>query len=187
MILRLSVTLALIAVLAGCGMFGVRSEYQRAEQVRPLEVPPELHVPSTQGTLLVPDAGASRAASGSVVSAPAGARPVISGDSVVIADEPASVWRRVALALDRAGEITVLSSDEAQRTVEVEVVSVVEPQGGWFSRTFRRSRVERDIYVLQIISDDGARSRVQILDQSGRQASGEAARRIASILRQRLG
>jgi uncharacterized lipoprotein len=183
MIFRLTFILVLAALLAGCGMFGKRSEYQRAQQTRPLEVPPELHAPSIQGTMLVPEIGAVRGGEG----APAPTRPALVGDVLVIQDEPGNAWRRVALALDRAGEVTVIASDEVQRTVEVELVSVVEPQGGWFSRTFRRSRVERDTYVLQVLGDGSDRSRVQILDQGGRPASGEAARRIASILRQRLG
>jgi uncharacterized lipoprotein len=184
MIFRFSMILLLAALLAGCGMFGTRSEYQRAAQVRPLEVPPELNLPSTQGTMIVPEVGGQR---GAVDSRPGAARPAMAGDVLIIADEPASAWRRVSLALDRAGEITVIASDEAQRTIEVEVVSVVEPQGGWFTRTFRRSRIERDVYTLQVLGDGSERSRVQILDGAGRPASGEAARRISSVLRQRLG
>jgi uncharacterized lipoprotein len=183
MILRSISTLALALLLAGCGMFGTRTEYQRAQQVRPLEVPPELHAPSTQGTMVVPEVGAGRTAASGVP----GGRPALAGDVLIIADEPANAWRRVSLALDRAGEITVIGSDEAQRTVEVEVVSVVEPQGGWFTRTFRRSRVDRDVFTLQILADGSDRSRVQITDSAGRPASGEAARRISSVLRQRLG
>lgn len=181
MIFRLFLTLCLAVMVTGCSMFGARSEYQRAQQARPLEVPPELHAPPAQGTMIVPEAGTARPTSVGT------ARPAMAGDVLVIADEPANAWRRVSLALDRAGEVIVVGSDEAQRTIDVEVVSVVEPQGGWFSRTFRRSRVERDTYTLQVLSDGGERSRVQIVDSAGRPASGEAARRISSVLRQRLG
>lgn len=93
---------------SGCARFRVHNVYDNARPGKPLEVPPDLTSPSTLGALTIPDAnGSARAAEVGVPGLPSSALVT----EVVIADDPASGFRRVGLALERSGVAQVLWKD----------------------------------------------------------------------------
>lgn len=90
--------LALMAVAllsaSGCGWFRPKTGYELSPDARPLEVPPDLDPPSSEGAMLLPQPSAAAAA----------ARV---SQAFVLADTPASVFERVGTALARIEGVTV--------------------------------------------------------------------------------
>ncbi|HWU52421.1 MAG TPA: hypothetical protein VN153_06345, partial [Tahibacter sp.] len=58
--IRIALLVALIPLLGGCSLFKSRSEWDKAAEARPLEIPPDLEAPPSRGELIVPQAGSSR-------------------------------------------------------------------------------------------------------------------------------
>lgn len=171
---------------SGCARFRVHNVYDNAKPGKPLEVPPDLTSPSTLGALTIPDAnGSARAAEVGVPGLPSSALVT----EVVIADDPASGFRRVGLALERSGVAQVLSKDESASSYKVHVgFTVVEEKPGFFRRMFSRgggktTSVDR---VVRLVPAGGG-SKVQIEDESGKVVDDESAHRLLAALKERLG
>src|SRR5690242_5201738 len=88
------------------------ADYKSAQQANPLEVPPGLDNPTNAEALTVPDVGGPQIMVNGRVIGNAGAAPsagsapptaVVTGNSLTLADDPASAYRRVGLALQRGG------------------------------------------------------------------------------------
>src|SRR5512140_329924 len=89
------------ALLGGCSLFHHHDNYySKAQETKPLEVPPDLDAPVGSNELTVPAAGTpsaeSTATGVAVGSAPPQASP--SGDSLRVADSVGHTWTRVGIA-----------------------------------------------------------------------------------------
>ena len=100
--LRSGLVLALAAsTLSGCAWFGSEPVYLESRESRPLEVPPDLVLPSSSAALLIPPAAAGSPTPGEAPPAAFGA-----GTAFEIADSAESAFRRVGLALGRIDGVT---------------------------------------------------------------------------------
>lgn len=191
---RHALVLLLLALpMAGCGLFGRKSEYERSRTARPLEIPPDLDAPSTAGALVIPETAAG-SPSGTATAAPSAAPspapgPIVAGDDATLklGDAVAGAWKRVGLALERSAVGEIVSRDEATATYTVRS-EVVERDGGFLSRMVGRDKVSTTTAtrVVRIVAD-GEGSEVRIEDEAGQAVDDTAARRIIAALKQRLG
>lgn len=143
---------AVTATLTACGGVGRRDPaFQESRSQAPLQVPEGLSTPRIDDTMRIPEPEVGRDRRGAAVaSAPAPGRSGLVGDRLVLADHPQSAWRRVGLALDRmAGEVEVLSSDEAAGRIQVAVTGT-RPVQGLFRRLVRREERVREQFELQL-------------------------------------
>ncbi|HET7844941.1 MAG TPA: hypothetical protein VFL14_12370 [Xanthomonadales bacterium] len=193
-ILRVAVLASAIVAASGCSLFGKESSYEQAKSSRPLEVPPDLDLPSTTGALSIPESGSGSGEAVASEAAPsdAPAPEIVAGEesTMSLADSPAGAWRRVGLALERSevGEIT--ARDEATTTFTLEGVSRVAAKDdrGFFKKLFTSEKSESaQVTRVVRISPDGDGSRVTVEDENGQAVGDEFARRIISALKQRLG
>ncbi|MBL8299060.1 MAG: hypothetical protein JNN30_12045 [Rhodanobacteraceae bacterium] len=174
--IRIVLFTALIPLLSGCSLFKSKSEWDKAAEARPLEIPPDLEAPPSRGELVVPAAGTPRA------SARAGGSTGI--DGLNVADTVDSTWRRVGTALERAGDLgAVAARDPDAHTYSLSVTTKrVRDEGGFLKRLFTRKKVETVTETVNIgVSADGGGSRVSV---SGGAA---AVQRVVAVLRERLG
>jgi len=173
------------------------ADYKAAQQANPLEVPPGLDNPPNSEALTIPDAGGPQVTINGRVVGSAGAAPagesapptaVASGNSLTLADDPASAYRRVGLALERGGVGTVSAHDDNAMTYQVAVDSMVstqpEEKGSFFHRMFHHSHGEtRNVTgtVTLSIAPSGSGSVVNV------QGDQDAVERVLGMLQQRLG
>lgn len=175
-------------------------DYQSAGQEQPLEVPPGLDNPPNAEALAIPQAGNGSgmppvSVSGRPVnepgSAPMGAPssapdyPMVSGNSMMLSDDPDGAYRRVGLALERGGIGTVSGHNDSAHSYQVAVNSVVttKPQGGFLHRLMHREHnevVTGNVTVSIAPSGSGSTVSVQGSDQ-------DAVSRVLGMLQQRLG
>lgn len=175
-------------------------DYKSAQQEQPLEVPPGLDQPPTSEALIVPEAGggtsnipvivngqpASSGASGVAGEAPATAPPsaTISGNSLILADDPDSAYRRVGLALERGNVGVISGHDDAAHIYQVAVNSEVttKPEGGFIHRIFHHSHTETVTGTVNVsVAASGSGSVVNV------QGDQDAVQRVLNVLQQRLG
>lgn len=167
-------------LLSGCSLFHHKNNaWERAVEERPLEVPPGLDAPPTSAQLVVPPAGDA------VASATAGAPPsAVMGDSLSVTDDVESAYRRVGLALERAGVGTVVARDAAAHSYQVAVQTVVvhEKQGGFFHRLFSRKKTETVTGNVSVtVGAEGSGSRVRL------EGDRAAVQQLLTALKARLG
>ncbi|MBN8737961.1 MAG: hypothetical protein BGP24_02130 [Lysobacterales bacterium 69-70] len=173
--IRIALLVALIPLLGGCSLFKSRSEWDKAAEARPLEIPPDLEAPPSRGELIVPQAGSSR---------PVAGRGATGVDGLTVADSVDSTWERVGKALERASDLgSVAARDQSSHTYSLTVTSKrARDEGGFFKRLFTRKKVETVTETVNVgVSADGSGSRVSI---SGGAA---AVQRVTALLRERLG
>lgn len=144
-----------VALVSGCSWFRAASPYEQSPESRPLEVPPDLSLPNTTQAMRVPDAPAA---------APARA-PAAPSQAFVLADDKASAWRRVGLALERIDGVSI------GERVEV---------AGVFNVSYRGES------LLVRIAPEGSGTRVAAVASSGAEATSAAASSLLGELRQRL-
>jgi uncharacterized lipoprotein len=208
--LTLLLSLAVVTALSGCGLLRKDVDYGASKEGRPLEIPPDLDTPSTTGALTIPSGSAAASTSapdaapiseidstgaatvsagGTSAEPPA---PVMAGEdsTLRVGDGVAGAWRRVGLALNRAGVGQVAGSDESSATYTLTGVTQASapPEGGFISRMFKKDQqtsVEATRIVRIVADGDG--SLIKIEDEKGEAASDEFARRIIAALKQRLG
>ena len=170
-------------------------DYKSAQQEQPLEVPPGLDQPPSSEALTVPDAGGGSSSvpvtvNGQPESAPAEtpagspAAPVISGNTLTLADDPDNAYRRVGLALERGGVGTVSAHDDSAHTYQIAVNSVVEvkSQGNFLHRIFHHDHNETVTGTVTVgIAPSGSGSVVNV------QGDPDAVERVLNVLQQRLG
>lgn len=200
---RLTLTLLLLApiALAGCQTIKAHNPfrhkepaYKSAQQERPLEVPPGLDQPATSEALAIPDAGTGAASAAGTAPPPetgvppsepaAAAGATAGGNSLTLADTPASAYHRVGLALSRSDVGQVTAHDDNALTYQVAVDTVVtkKPEGGFFHRLFHRSKSESVKGAVTVsVTPSGTGSLVSA------QGNSDAAARVMGVLQQRLG
>lgn len=152
---------AVAVALPGCAWFrGKEAPYMDSRESRPLEVPPDLVLPSSSAALQVPAAPAGAMAPGATPPAALGA-----GSAFTLDDSSDSVFRRVGLSLAR-----------------IEGVSSSQPVAalGSYDVNFRGQA------FLVRVSADGERSRIDAISPEGRVLSGGAAGELLALLRARL-
>ncbi|UXI66915.1 hypothetical protein [Tahibacter amnicola] len=169
-------------VLGGCNLFKSRSDWDKAVEARPLEVPPDLETPATSSELIVPE-GRGGAASDTAARRAAGSTSV-GIDGLHVNDTVDSAWQRIGKALERANLGDIAKRDESLHTYEVnvKVTRTTGDDGGFFKRLFTRKRVETSVQKVSVgVSSDGDGSRVSV---SG---DGAAVQKVVALLRERLG
>lgn len=173
------------------------ADYKSAQQANPLEVPPGLDTPPNSEALAIPQAGGPQIVVNGQVVGSAGAAPVgesapptavVSGNGLVLADDPASAYHRVGLALERGGIGTISARDDNalsyQLAVDTTVTTQPEEKGGFFHRLFHRSHSETRTVtgtVTVSVAPSGSGSVVNV------QGDQEAVKRVLVMLQQRLG
>ena len=197
-------------LLAGCGMFHHKDNYySKAQETKPLEVPPDLDAPPASNELTVPAGGASStttstssaAASSTAASSATPPQMSPSGDSLHVADSVGHAWTRVGLALERAQVGTISERNETAHsyTLDVEGLKasapaapaehhwysrIMHPFGGGSSGSTTSPAVSGHLTVT--VSADGEGARVDVSGASGDANAAEAARRVLNALRERL-
>ncbi|HET6907385.1 MAG TPA: hypothetical protein VFH52_10590 [Rhodanobacteraceae bacterium] len=175
------------------------ADYKSAQQGNALEVPPGLDNPPNSEALNIPEAGGPQitvngkpaaAAGSNSGAAQEGAPPTatVSGNSLTLADDPASAYHRVGLALERGGVGTISARDDSAMTYQVGVDSMVttqtEEKGGFLHRLFHRNHSEtRNVTgtVTVSVAPSGSGSVVNV------QGNQDAVERVLGMLQQRLG
>ncbi len=164
--------------------------YEGAQETAPLEVPPDLIRPPANPALQIP-AVAGLATNvelapptlGDNVAAARGGLPRAANAVLSIADEPASTWRRVGIALERSGCCKVLAEDEAGLGYEVELISD-EPKPGFFKRIFGSDAPPSTMTVRVATQADA--STVTIVDADGKVRVDDPAMTVLGVLEARL-
>lgn len=148
------------SALTGCAWFRREPDYLSSTDSRPLEVPPDLVLPSSAGALQVPPAPA---ASGSMADTPPAAQ--VAGSAFVIDDGGESAFRRVGLALARI--------DGIEDTTAVAALNAYDVRAGG----------ER---FLVRLAADGENTRVDAISAEGAPLASPTALRVLGALRSRL-
>jgi len=107
---------------------------------------------------------------------------------LTVADNFESAWRRVGLALDRAG-FTVEDRDREQGTYYVRYVDpdTAGSKPGFFARMFGRGKKPLDSYNYQVkLSASGADTQVAVLDKAGKPEASGVGDRILGLLYDQL-
>ncbi len=116
--LLLATLVVAVAGASGCAWMrnklGNSDAYLRSPENRPLEVPPGLDTPPTQGAVAIPSLPAGAGPAGAPTAVPtADSAGVVAGiDAFTLADAVDSAWRRVGIALGKIEGVTV--DDRAQ-------------------------------------------------------------------------
>ncbi|MET0289252.1 MAG: hypothetical protein ABW178_06455 [Pseudoxanthomonas sp.] len=157
--LALALLASTVVAASGCSWFrkGPRGDYALSPQERPLEVPPDLNVPSTAGAMQIPAAAAQPAASDS---APAGLGFNIGNGS---RDE---VFARLGAALGEVEGVNIASRAQLLGTYDVAF------EGADF---------------LVRVSAAGSGAYVSAVDPRGVPATGAAPTKLMALLREALG
>ena len=201
----LAVAMAAV-LLGGCSWFHHKDNYySKAQEAKPLEVPPDLDTPVTSNELTVPTAGtpaasaAPAATSAASTAASSAAPPQMSpsGDSLHVADSVGHAWTRVGLALERAQVGTISERNETAHsyTLDVQGLKASAPapaEHHWYSRIIHpfgggsapTTTVNGHLTVTVTADGDGAR--VEVSGPSGDTSAAEASRRVLNALRERL-
>ena len=194
-------------LLGGCSWFSRnkdRTEYANAKQTRPLEVPPDLDSPAGSAALTIPNASGPtagvREGDTLVLGRPTdnnaappteiGAAPAAtSSNSLSVADNAASTWRRVGLAMERMEGTSIQSRDESGMSYSVRTIGQTTEKAGWFKRaiTFGKASktVDNPVTLTVRVHGDGDNSTVEV--EGGESAADSAAvRSMIASLRARL-
>jgi len=155
--------LALAAsTLGGCAWFRAEPPHLTATESRPLEVPPDLVLPSSVSALQVPPLPAAGAAM------PGDAPPAVvgsAGGAFVLADSAEGAFRRVGLALGRIDGVDSHTPVPALNAYEV--------------------RYGAETLLVRLRPEDG-QVRIDAIGGDGRVLDTAAARGLLETLRQRL-
>jgi uncharacterized lipoprotein len=164
-----SLALALLAVsvagLSGCKWFkkGAKGDYALSPETRPLEVPPDLNLPSTSGAMQIPAAGQATAAAPRV-GASATAAPASGGFNV--AGSRDEVFAKVGDALGGIEGVTIASRAQLLGTYDV--------------------AYEGSNFLVRVVGVE-AGAYVSAVDPRGLPATGEAPTKLMAALKAKLG
>lgn len=162
----LAVAAAIVVAVgtSGCHWFSKKdSAYQQSPESRPLEVPPDLDRPNTEGAMQAPDSG-TQSVTRSSMSAPAPAQNSATGFTV--AGDRDDVFNKVGAALAATDGATVASKAQLLGTYDVGY------QGANF--LVRVTKVDAGVYVSAV-------------DPRGMPASNEAATKLIAALKAAIG
>lgn len=97
---------AAVLATSGCSLFRSKTGYELSPESRPLEVPPELSAPSSDGALAIPQVGT--------------AQRVASSGAFTLEDSPMGAYGRVGIALDRIDGVNVKERSQLLTVYTVE-------------------------------------------------------------------
>lgn len=158
-----TVLVAAVVAASGCRWFRKGDElYTQSPETRPLEVPPDLDRPNTDGAMKMPPAGGS--VSRSSIGAPGA--PAASNTGFSVAGERDAVFERVGTALAGIEGVSVVSRAQILGTYDID---------------YRGSK------FLVRVAKVGEESFVSAVDPRGLPASGEAPVQLMAALRAALG
>lgn len=161
----LAAVVVTVAATSGCHWFGKRGNpYQQEASTRPLEVPPDLDRPNTEGAMQVPETGAQPAMRSAVTPA---AQPAQAGaNGFTIAGDRDDVFNKVGTALSATDGVTIASKAQVLGTYDV----------GYQGENFlvRVTKVDAGVYVSAV-------------DPRGMAASSDAATKLIAALKTALG
>lgn len=160
-----TIAIVLTAVLAtsGCSWFHRKNKLYAGDAMsRPLEVPPDLDMPRTDGAMAVPNAPAEAAASATASAAPAAGV----SNGFIVSGTREDVFAKVGDALGKVEGLSIASRAEVLGVYDV----------GYEGSNFliRVSPVDAGVYVSAV-------------DPRGQPATGEAAARAIATLKSALG
>lgn len=158
---------ALAATVAGCSWFSKDSAYELAAEARPLEVPPDLDRPSTDGAMAIPGESGQSSVMRSSLGQPGQAQAAAQAASgFTVAGDRQEVYARVGEVLEGTEGVTIASRAQVLGAYDVSyegsnfLVRVSDGQGG--------------VYVSAV-------------DPRGVPATGAAALKLVATLRAALG
>ena len=170
-----SIATALLAA-SGCSMFHHKDggswfhrhnqDYQKSQENRPLEVPPDLDTPATDPSMQIP---AARGTSSGVDNAPPAANammPASSDPTFTVGDTMAGTWDRMGRALERIDGVTVTQRAQVLGTYEVQYKGAT---------------------MLLRAAAEGAATRVDAVGPQGRSIRTPEAIELLGLLRARIG
>lgn len=155
---RPAVALLAVALLGGCSWFRSENVFAQPEASRPLEVPPDLDLPNTEGAMALPD-GAPASVTRSSMAAPAAA------SGFRVDGERDAVFAKVGDLLEATEGVTIASRAQLLGAYDVSY------RGSNF--LVRVSAVEGGAYVSAV-------------DPRGVPAAGEAAQALIATLKTAL-
>lgn len=160
--LRSLAVAAVVVAVSGCHWFGKDDAYQQSAESRPLEVPPDLDLPNTQGAMQLPEGGTQSVTRSSM--GPSAAAAAASGFTV--AGERDDVFARVGDALAATSGLTIASKAQILGTYDVNY------EGADF--LVRVTKVDAGVYVSAV-------------DPRGMPATAEAPAKLIAALKAALG
>jgi uncharacterized lipoprotein len=183
-------------LVTGCGGISIpkiesdKIDYKSAQQLPPLEVPPDLARPAGDDRFAIPAGGDAAAAEKPIAPAQATLLKGEDGNSWLLVKDPFDrAWRRVGLALDRGG-FTVEDRDRNKGIFRIQYSNVPKKtkEPGFFSKLLGFGDAappeEKRYQILVKENDDG--SAVSVLDADGNPDKSEGAGRVLSILYEQL-
>jgi len=159
---------AAVVAMSGCHWFGKRGNpYQQSAQTRPLEVPPDLDKPNTEGAMQAPDATQSvtRSSMGAAQAAP-GQAPQASATGFTVAGDRDDIFNKVGTALAATEGVAIASKAQVLGTYDVSYA------GSNF--LVRVTKVDAGVYVSAV-------------DPRGLPATGDAATKLIAALKTAIG
>jgi uncharacterized lipoprotein len=205
--------LAAVSLLSGCSWFhrDTVEYYKKAQETRPLEVPPDLDTPVTAKELVVPGVATPAAPARVATAASPSAAPVATtptaappssitaeGNELHVADSVDNAFQRVGLALERAQIGTINSRDAAAHSYafdfngSVEAAEAAPTEHHWYSRILHpfggdKAKTQTTKSALRInVSEDGTGARVNVSGNADDKAAAAAVQRVLQVLRERL-
>ena len=159
--LVLAIVMVAVAGTAGCHWFKQDSPYQQSAESRPLEVPPDLDLPNTQGAMQVPGDAPQ-----SVTRSSLGPSAAAAATGFTVAGERDEVFARVGDALTAQAGVVIASKAQLLGTYDVSY------EGANF--LVRVTKVDAGVYVSAV-------------DPRGMSASAEAPVKLIAALKAALG
>ena len=198
----LLICLVVFTTLAsGCSLLPSHEQpWARAQQEKPLQVPPGMHAPSSAAAMHVADISANEnqmsvnesslppgVGNGTTEAAASIPDRSAASKSLVFSDTPDSVYRRVGMALQRGDMGTVTASDASAHRYAIEVKTRRKApleNRGFFSRIFsvfshRQTSWVKAIVKVQVLAD-GKQSKVVL------KGPGQAVSKVGTLLAARL-
>jgi uncharacterized lipoprotein len=166
-----ALALALLAVsvagLSGCKWFkkGAKGDYALSPEARPLEVPPDLTLPTTSGAMQIPSVGQAQAATPSAT-APAATAPAPASGGFNVAGSRDEVFTKVGDALGGIEGVNIASRAQLLGTYDV--------------------AYEGANFLVRVVGVE-AGAYVSAVDPRGLPATGEAATKLMAALKAKLG
>jgi uncharacterized lipoprotein len=133
------------------------ADYDKSQENRPLEVPPDLDTPATDPSMAIPavhaSAGSSMASGG--------------GPGFAVADTVGGTWERMGRALERINGVTITQRAQLLNSYEVQYKGAT--------------------MLLRASSDGGQAARVDAVDANGNPVRTPAAVELLGLLHGRIG
>lgn len=158
--------LVLVAATSGCSWFKKETGFQQPVEVRPLEVPPDLDRPGTDGAMQLPGQATGSVTRSSLGAPQAAPAPNAATNGFMVGGNRDQVFERVGNALTAIEGLTIASKAQLLGAYDVSY------EGANF--LVRVSQAEAGTYVSAV-------------DPRGLPAAGEAPQKVVAALKAALG